>query len=67
MGRHRTIDESELLGIARQVFQERGHTATSRVVARVVGISQAVLYQPFRTKDVDSLSSPESIKSLVKI
>lgn len=51
MGRHRTIDDSELLEVARRVFQEQGHTATTRDVARAAGISQSVLYQRFPTKD----------------
>lgn len=51
MGRHRTIDDNQLLEIARQVFRERGHTATTRDVARAAGISQSVLYQRFPTKD----------------
>jgi AcrR family transcriptional regulator len=51
MGRHRTIDDAALLGVARQVFAERGHAATTRDVARAAGISQAVLYQRFASKE----------------
>ncbi|WP_438010366.1 helix-turn-helix domain-containing protein [Sorangium sp. So ce321] len=51
MGRHRTIDDEELLKIARRVFRQGGHTASTRDVARAAGISQAVLYQRFRSKD----------------
>lgn len=51
MGRPRTIDDDALLAAARGVFQTHGHTATTRDVARAAGISQAVLYQRFPTKD----------------
>ncbi|XXY48503.1 helix-turn-helix domain-containing protein [Sorangium sp. So ce269] len=51
MGRHRTIDDEELLKVARRVFRQGGHTASTRDVARAAGISQAVLYQRFRSKD----------------
>ena len=51
MGRPKTIEDSELLAIARDVFRQQGHTATTRDVAKAAGISQAVLYQRFKTKD----------------
>lgn len=51
MGRHRTIDDTELLTIARRVFAAQGHAATTRDVARAAGISQSVLYQRFPSKD----------------
>lgn len=51
MGRRRTIDDDKLLEAAREVFREHGHSATTRDVASAAGISQAVLYQRFRTKD----------------
>lgn len=51
MARPRTIEDETLLQIARGVFQAQGHTATTRDVARAAGISQAVLYQRFRSKD----------------
>ncbi len=51
MGRPKTIEDRELLEAARKVFREQGHTATTRDVARAAGISQAVLYQRFKTKD----------------
>lgn len=51
MGRHKTIADDELLEVARRVFRERGHTASTRDVASAAGISQAVLYQRFRSKD----------------
>jgi AcrR family transcriptional regulator len=51
MGRPKTIEDHELLEAARKVFRQQGHTATTRDVARAAGISQAVLYQRFKTKD----------------
>jgi AcrR family transcriptional regulator len=71
MGRNKTIDDDELLRVARKVFRETGHTATTRDVAHAAGISQAVLYQRFGSKedlflramvpdvpDIDSLLGP---------
>ena len=45
-------ETGELLAISRNVFRQHGHTATTRDVAKAAGISQAVLYQRFKTKDV---------------
>lgn len=51
MGRHKTVTDEDVLAAARRVFEEKGHAATTRDVARAAGISQAVLYQRFATKD----------------
>ena len=51
MGRTKTIDDRELLQIARTVFREQGHTAATRDIAAAAGISQAVLYQRFGSKE----------------
>jgi AcrR family transcriptional regulator len=51
MGRRKTISDEEVLDIARAVFREQGHTATTREIAQVAGISEAVLYQRFGSKD----------------
>lgn len=51
MGRPKTIETSELLAVAREVFRKHGPTATTRDVAKAAGITQAVLYQRFKTKD----------------
>jgi AcrR family transcriptional regulator len=51
MGRHKTISDEEVLRIARRIFLERGHTATTREIAEAAGISEAVLYQRFASKD----------------
>ena len=57
MGRPKTIETSELLAIARDVFRKHGPTATIRHVAKVAGITSAVLYQRFRTKDALFIAS----------
>jgi AcrR family transcriptional regulator len=51
MGRNKTIEDDELLRVARDVFRETGHTATTRDIAQAAGISQAVLYQRFGSKE----------------
>ena len=51
MGRHKTISDDDVLRIARGVFRARGHTATTREIADAAGISEAVLYQRFGSKD----------------
>jgi AcrR family transcriptional regulator len=51
MGRQKTISDEEVLNVARDVFREKGHTATTREIAQAAGISEAVLYQRFGSKD----------------
>src|SRR5712691_8039416 len=51
MGRHKTISDDDVLGIARELFGAQGHTATTRAIAEAAGISEAVLYQRFGSKD----------------
>jgi len=51
MGRHKTISDDEVLGIARDLFRARGHAATTRQIAEAAGISEGVLYQRFGSKD----------------
>jgi len=51
MGRHKTISDDQVLGIARGLFRARGHGATTRQIADAAGISEAVLYQRFGRKD----------------
>jgi AcrR family transcriptional regulator len=51
MGRHKTISDEEVLHVARDVFRAQGHTATMRAIAEAAGISEAVLYQRFGSKD----------------
>ncbi len=51
MGRNKTVADADVLAVARQVFSEQGHAASTRDIARAAGISQAVLYQRFSSKD----------------
>ena len=51
MGRPKTISDDEVLRIACDVFREHGHTVTTREVAQAAGISEAILYQRFGSKD----------------
>jgi AcrR family transcriptional regulator len=51
MGRHKTISDDDVVRIARAVFREYGHTATTRQIAEAAGISEAVLYQRFGNKN----------------
>src|SRR5215831_12862988 len=51
MGRQKTITDDEVLHIARNIFRQQGHTATTREIAHAAGISEAVLYQRFGSKD----------------
>src|SRR5262245_46650519 len=51
MGRQKTISDDEVLRIARNIFREQGHTATTREIAQAAGISEAILYQRFGSKD----------------
>ena len=51
MGRARTVEDEDILKAARLAFLERGQLATTREIAEAAGISQAVLYQRFGSKD----------------
>src|SRR5712691_4215965 len=51
MGRHKTISDDDVLGIARELFGARGHGATTRQIGEAAGISEGVLYQRFGSKD----------------
>lgn len=51
MGRSQRVDDRDILVAARRVFLERGPAATTREVALAAGVSQAVLFQRFKTRD----------------
>ena len=51
MGRTRTVADEDILEAARKAFLDRGQLATTREIAQAAGISQAVLYQRFGSKD----------------
>jgi len=50
VGRPKQISDEAVLRAARDVFVERGFGASTRVIARRAGISEAVLYQRHQTK-----------------
>jgi len=51
MARPKTISDEDVLRVARDLFRARGHTATTREIAQAAGISEAILYQRFGSKD----------------
>lgn len=51
MGRNKIVEDTDVLAAARDVFRDGGHAASTRDIARAAGISQAVLYQRFGSKD----------------
>ncbi len=50
MGRKKTVPDDELLRHAREVFLARGRAGSTKEVAKRAGISEAVLFQRFKTK-----------------
>jgi AcrR family transcriptional regulator len=51
LGRTKTIEDDEILSRARELFRKEGHAASTRDIAEAAGISQAVLYQRFGSKE----------------
>jgi AcrR family transcriptional regulator len=51
MPRTKTIPDDRILAVARRVFLQQGVNASTRDIAKQVGISEAVIYQRFGTKD----------------
>jgi len=51
MGRPKTTDDQVILEVARRLFSEKGHGISTREIAKEAGISEAVLYQRFASKD----------------
>ena len=50
-GRPPSIDSERLLGVAREVFLERGIRATTLEVAERAGVSEGVLFHRFKSKE----------------
>lgn len=51
MPRNKTISDDEILAVARTVFLKEGVNASTRDIAKQAGISEAVIYQRFGTKE----------------
>ncbi len=51
MTRPRQISDQELLTVAREAFIENGASVSTSTIAERAGISQAVLFQRFKTKE----------------
>jgi AcrR family transcriptional regulator len=51
MPRNKTIPDEEILAIARSLFLQEGAKASTRTLAKLAGISEAVIFQRFGTKE----------------
>lgn len=51
MPRNKTITDEEILAAARSLFLKEGAKASTRTLAKTVGISEAVIFQRFGTKE----------------
>lgn len=51
MPRNKTITDEEILAMARSLFLKEGAKASTRTLAKMVGISEAVIFQRFSTKE----------------
>lgn len=51
MPRNKTITDDEILAVARSLFLKEGVKASTRTLAKLAGISEAVIFQRFGTKE----------------
>ena len=51
MPRPKTITDEEILDVARSLFLQEGAKASTRAIAKIAGISEAVIFQRFSTKE----------------
>lgn len=51
MPRNKTITDDEILAVARLLFLREGAKASTRILAKTAGISEAVIFQRFGTKE----------------
>lgn len=51
MPRNKTITDNEILAVARLLFLKEGAKASTRTLAKTAGISEAVIFQRFGTKE----------------
>jgi AcrR family transcriptional regulator len=54
MPRKKTITDEEILSVARSLFLKEGAKASTRTLAKIVGISESVIFQRFNTKPVET-------------
>ena len=50
MPRNKTVTDEEILAVARSLFLKEGAKASTRTLAKIAGISEAVIFQRFSTK-----------------
>lgn len=51
MPRNKTVTDEEILAVARSLFLKDGVKASTRTLAKMAGISEAVIFQRFGTKE----------------
>jgi AcrR family transcriptional regulator len=51
VGRPRTISDETILAVSRDIFLTQGHQASTREIAQAAGVSEAILYQRYGTKE----------------
>ncbi len=51
MGRHKILSDRAILEVARGAFRRSGYAVSGREISRLAGVSEAVLYQRFKSKD----------------
>lgn len=51
MPRNKTITDAEILAVARSLFLREGAKASTRTLAKEAGISEAIIFQRFGTKE----------------
>lgn len=65
MARTQSIDDETILTAAREVFLERGPSATTQEIARRAGVSEGTIFKRFGTKDELLIHSMRMIQSPV--
>lgn len=51
MGRKKLLSDADLLKVAQAAFVEQGFSASTRKIAKAAGVSEAVLFQRYKTKE----------------
>jgi len=70
MGRKKTVSDATLLDVAREAFVKEGIGASTKAIARQAGISEAVIFQRFASKDdlffAAMIPPPASLNELLR-